>query len=153
MTKRPTGEGTPSCSSDSDTNERSDRSKGRNIPTRFGGYEKPTADSRGRITEHNGNEAKKTNCNSAQGREDDYQHKKGFRGQKDDHERKGLVINRLMRAFVVRRAFEGNWNEDLNNSISVFYTLALVCQVNQEDKLKSMPVLLTGYALRYISSI
>lgn len=51
MERRTTGEGPPSYSSDFDTNERSDRSNGRSNPNRFVGYDKQTAEIRGRRPE------------------------------------------------------------------------------------------------------
>ena len=57
-----------------------------------------------------------------------------------------------MRAFVGKATFAGNWDEDLTNTISVFETLATMCEVSYEEKLKSLPVMLSGDALNYYAS-
>lgn len=39
-----------------------------------------------------------------------------------------------MRAFVGPPQFKGIWDEDLNNNIYVFYTLAEIYEVNDDEK-------------------
>ena len=67
-------------------------------------------------------------------------------------ERRGLGINGLMRAFQGKQTFSGSWEEDLDCCINIFNTLAVMCEVSMEDKLKAIPVMLTGDALNYYAN-
>ena len=57
-----------------------------------------------------------------------------------------------MKAYVGKPIFTGNWDEDLDTCISVFNTLSKMCGMTDEDKVKSIPVMLSGDALSYFAS-
>lgn len=63
-----------------------------------------------------------------------------------------LGINGLMRAFNNKSQFSGGWDEDLDNTIGVFSTLATMCQLTPEEKVMAIPVMLAGDALSYYSN-
>ena len=63
-----------------------------------------------------------------------------------------LGITGLMRAFVGKPTFSGNWDEDLDNCLNIFNTLAVMCEVTEHEKLKAIPIMLTGDALNYFSN-
>lgn len=62
-----------------------------------------------------------------------------------------LGINGLMKAFDRKKTFGGKWDEDLAGTISLYETLEKMCQLTQDEKFKSLPVMLSGDALTYFS--
>lgn len=52
-----------------------------------------------------------------------------------------------MRAIVGKDAFTGSWDEDLNNNIGIFYVLSTMCEVDEEERLKSVAVMIKGDVL------
>lgn len=54
-----------------------------------------------------------------------------------------------MRAFVGKPKLSGAWDEEIHNCINIFNTLSDICEETLEDKLKSVPVMLSGVALNY----
>ena len=82
-------------------------------------------------------------------------HPKGLRGDSDTTEelkKKGLGINGLMRAFGTKKRFSGSWDEDLDDTISIFETLSNICELSDEEKLKAIPIMLMGDAMSYFSN-
>ena len=75
---------------------------------------------------------------------------KDDQGNKDER-RKNLGMNGLMRSFVGKPTFGGNWDEDLDNCICVFETMAKMCEISEIEKVKSIPIMLKGDALNYYS--
>ena len=71
---------------------------------------------------------------------------------KSHDDRRSLGINGLMKAFQGKQTFSGCWEEDLDNCINVYNTLALMCEVTPQDKMKAIPVMLTGDALNYYAN-
>lgn len=57
-----------------------------------------------------------------------------------------------MRAFSTKTSFAGNWDEDLNTTISVLDTLSSMYDVEMDEKLKAVPVLLSGDSLSYYAT-
>lgn len=57
-----------------------------------------------------------------------------------------------MLAFVGKPTFFGEWNEDLHNCIKIFITLATMCEVDDANKLKIFPVILTGDERNYFEN-
>ena len=57
-----------------------------------------------------------------------------------------------MKAFQGKPTFSGSWEEDLDNCINIFNTLATMCEVTDADKLKAIPVMLKGDALNYYAN-
>lgn len=54
-----------------------------------------------------------------------------------------------MKAFIGKPTFSGSWEEELENVINVYNTLALIFEVTEEDKLKAVQVMLKGDVLSY----
>lgn len=77
-------------------------------------------------------------------------------GSRNDHaaeyDKRGLGINGMIKAFSSKETFSGAWEEDLDNSINIFETLAIMCELNEEEKLKSIPVMLRGDALSFYAT-
>lgn len=67
-------------------------------------------------------------------------------------DKKRLGINGLMRALIGKPSFSGSWEEDLDNCICVFDTLSTMCEMTETEKLKSVPIMLSGDALNYYAS-
>lgn len=57
-----------------------------------------------------------------------------------------------MREFVGKPTYSGILDEDLYNCISVFNALRTMCEVNDAEKIKSVPVMFTGYVLNYYAN-
>lgn len=49
-----------------------------------------------------------------------------------------------MKAYTGKKIFSGDWAEKLNNDLNIFDTITGMCQLTQEEKIKGMPILLTG---------
>lgn len=47
-----------------------------------------------------------------------------------DQKKKFLVISVLITAFVGKKYFSGSWEEDLDNTIRIFETLAPICELD-----------------------
>lgn len=71
----------------------------------------------------------------------------GYRGTSNIPVKKGLEINGLMSEFVEKTSFSGNWDEDVDNTINDFNTLANICEVNESEKLTALLVMLSGLQL------
>lgn len=54
-----------------------------------------------------------------------------------------------MKAYHGKDSFSGGREEALDNSIGVYETMAKMCQVTEEEKLQSLPIMLKGDALSY----
>lgn len=67
-------------------------------------------------------------------------------------ERNSLGINGLMKAYNGKTTFAGGWDEDLDNCLDIFFTLANMCELTDAERLKSLPVMLSGDALTYFSN-
>lgn len=52
-----------------------------------------------------------------------------------------------MKEFQVKKEFSGAWEEELDNSINLFGTLSIMCELKPDYKLKSIPVMISGDAL------
>lgn len=63
-----------------------------------------------------------------------------------------LGITGLIRAFVGKTTFSGNWDEYLDNCFIISYTLAFVCELREQEKYKRIPIILAGNALNYFSN-
>lgn len=73
--------------------------------------------------------------------------------QRNYQEKKiGLIITGLMRAFKNKSIFGGNWDENLDNCIKIFNTMAEMCEVLDEEKLNAIPVILKNEALNYYAN-
>lgn len=57
-----------------------------------------------------------------------------------------------MKAFHSKMKFSGRWDEDLDNTTSVFETMAKMCDVNPEQINTEIPIMLTGDVLSYYST-
>lgn len=57
-----------------------------------------------------------------------------------------------MRDFKVNPTISGSWEEDLDCCINAFEILSAMCELTPEEKLKSVPVILTGNSLNYCSN-
>lgn len=57
-----------------------------------------------------------------------------------------------MRSFVSRKTFAGLWEEDMDSTISFFETLAMVCGVTSDDKLRAIPIMFSADDLIYYAS-
>lgn len=72
-----------------------------------------------------------------------------IKSQRNYQEKKrGLGKKGLMRAFNNKSTFGGNWDEDLDNCIKIINTPAM-CKVSDEEKMKSIPVMLKNDTLNY----
>lgn len=58
--------------------------------------------------------------------------------------KRGLGINGLMRTFFGKENFSEKWDEDLDETISVFDTITAMCEMDGEEKF----VGITGNDLR-----
>lgn len=58
----------------------------------------------------------------------------------------------MIKDFTSKTPFSGSYEEDLENNISLFNTPAMMWELKEEDKLKSVPTMPTGDALNYLSS-
>lgn len=48
-----------------------------------------------------------------------------------------------------KHTFSGSLEEDLDNCINIFNTLETLCKITLEEKLKSVPIMLTDDALNF----
>lgn len=64
-------------------------------------------------------------------------------------EEESLGLNILMRAFVGKDKFVGNWEENLYTFISIFETMNTMCEVDDDEKLKWVPLMLADDALKF----
>lgn len=80
-------------------------------------------------------------------------HKGGLRDgtSAHGHYNKGLGMNGLIRAFVGKPTFSGAYDEELEGIISVFETLARMCDISEDEKLRSIPIMLSGEALNHFA--
>lgn len=63
-----------------------------------------------------------------------------------------LGIQGLMCSFTGKKLFPGSWEEDLDSIVSVYERLAKIFHVSDEDRLKAIPIMLSGDALIYCSA-
>lgn len=54
--------------------------------------------------------------------------------------------------FVGKPTTSGSWDEGLDNCINIFETLSAMCEVTLAEKLKAVPVTLTGEELNYYAN-
>lgn len=59
----------------------------------------------------------------------------------------GLGIYELLKAFIGKPQFSGGYDQDVDNCFQVFETLASMCQVRDEEKRRTLRIMLTGDAL------
>lgn len=57
-----------------------------------------------------------------------------------------------MKSFIGKLTISGSWEEDLDNVLSIFNTLATMCKVAPDEKLKAIQIMQKGDALSYFSS-
>lgn len=57
------------------------------------------------------------------------------------YEEIGLVMNGLMKAFIVQDKFSGNFEEDLDTMINVFQWFADMCDFSADEMRTSMPIM------------
>lgn len=57
-----------------------------------------------------------------------------------------------MKAFIGKQTFSGEWDDDLDNCLNIFETLARMCKVIKPEMFQSMPIMLSGDALSYFSN-
>lgn len=56
-----------------------------------------------------------------------------------------------MKDFIGNTTFSGCWEENLDNCINVFRTLAVMCDIIEYNQLKSVPVMLGGDSWNFYS--
>lgn len=56
-----------------------------------------------------------------------------------------------MKAMQRKTTFAEGWEDFLDTIISAFNTIAAMCQVDADDKLKALPIMLQGDVLNYLS--
>lgn len=57
-----------------------------------------------------------------------------------------------MKAYYGKPIFSGGWDEGIDNFLGVYNTMTKMCEMTDEEKLKSLPIMLSGDALSYYSS-
>lgn len=78
----------------------------------------------------------------------------GQEKEKEDKDNSNRVLggSRLMKAYIGNPTFSGGWDEDIDNCISIYDILSEMCCVTDDEKLQSIPIMLSGDALSYFSS-
>ena len=72
--------------------------------------------------------------------------------KKKEDPKKGLGMGGMMRAFNSKSKFTGSWEEDLDTTIKIFNTMSNMCGLTEDEKVRSIPLMLDGDALSYFSS-
>lgn len=63
--------------------------------------------------------------------------------------RGGLGVQYLMKSFVGKKALSGSWADDLESIVGVYHSMANLCEISAEDKLKAIQVVISGGTLTY----
>lgn len=61
-------------------------------------------------------------------------------------------ISSLMKAYHGRPLFSGEWGDNITEAIELYETMTALCGMNDDGKLKGIPVMLKGSALSYYNS-
>lgn len=83
---------------------------------------------------------------------DEGHHRNGGAEGKESKWDRTLGMTGLMRSYHGKQTFAAGWDEDLDNSISVYKSLSNMCEVSDSEKLRTLPVILSGDSLSYYSS-
>lgn len=51
-----------------------------------------------------------------------------------------------MKAYHGKKTYGGQWSENLNKHLNIYETLALICEINNEEKLRGLPIMLSRHA-------
>lgn len=75
------------------------------------------------------------------------------RGPKDEQyaNTRSMGINGVMKEFTGKTEFSGAYEEDLDDTLDVFETMARMCSIKNDEKSQSIPIMLKGDALSLLS--